>query len=85
MTVGRQRPDVIGPVTLNLVGIALIIAAWVGASAQAQFGPQIVYVNLGVAGAIVAGSGDALYLFQARRIVAARRAALGRHRRVTAS
>jgi hypothetical protein len=76
------RPDPVGPVVLNLAGIAMLVAAWIGASGQTTLGPQIVFVNLGVAGVILALAGNLLYLFNARRIVLARRAVVSAHRRV---
>ena len=75
MSSSRRRavgPDLVGPVTMNLVGIAIVLAAWAGASGQESLGPQLPYLNLGVAGAVIAAAGNVLYLIGFRGLVHAR-------------
>jgi hypothetical protein len=82
MTGQDRSPDVLATLLCNAVGIALLIASWVAASGQPAVGPQLPYVNLGVAGVIMAGAGDALYLHAMTRVVTRRRARLQQHRRL---
>lgn len=70
---GRARripgPDLVGPAVLVVVGLAIIVAAWAAASGQDQLGDQLPYLNLGVAGAVIAAAGNVLYLTSYRNLV----------------
>lgn len=77
-----RRPDLLGPAALLLAGFLLVVLAWSGASGQEEVGPQIPYVNLGVGGVILCGTGSAVYLFGMRRALRERRAALCAHPRI---
>jgi hypothetical protein len=68
----ERRPDATVAVVLNVIGVVALLLAWVGASGLATFEKQIVFVNLGVGGVIVAAAGDVLYLLAYRRAVAER-------------
>lgn len=76
------RPDVVGPVVLELAGVLLIVLAWFGAHGESTVAPQLVYLNLGVGGVVLAGSGNAVHLLGLRRAVRRRRAELTDHRRL---
>ena len=67
--VRTSGPDLVGPVVLVLVGLAIIVAAWAAASGQDQLGDQLPYLNLGVAGAVIAAAGNVLYLRSYRDLV----------------
>jgi len=74
----RFGPDLMGPLVCNLAGGLMILAAWVATSGQADLARQIPYVNLGAAGAILAGAGDAVFLLGCRRMVRRRIARVAR-------
>jgi hypothetical protein len=69
------RGDVTSTVALNLVGIVLIVVAWIGASGQAKVASTFPYINLGVAGVLVVAVGNTIYLQGFRRTVRNRSAA----------
>ena len=77
-------PDVIGPVVLELAGVLLIVLAWFGANGESTVAPQFVYLNLGVGGVVLAGTGNAIHLLGLRRAVRRRRADVSAHRRLHA-
>ena len=54
-------------VVLNTVGLALLVAGWAGASGRLTLAGQAPSVNLGLAGLLLAGVGNALYLMATRR------------------
>lgn len=74
----HPRPDSVGPMVLNIVGIGLLIAAWIGADGE-SVASQLPFVNLGVVGVIVCGAGNALYLFGWRMAIRRRRRIVARH------
>jgi drug/metabolite transporter (DMT)-like permease len=76
-----RRPDLLGPAALVLAGLVLLAVAWAGASAQELVGAQLTYVNLGVGGVVLCGTGNAVYLLGLRRAVRERRAGLDAHPR----
>lgn len=64
------RPtDLVVLVVLNAVALALIAFAWSAVSTRALIGEQVAYVNVGVAGVLVAGLADVLFVLSARRAV----------------
>jgi hypothetical protein len=70
-------PDAVVPLVLTVVGIALVIGAWVAVSGEPSFSRQLGYVNLGVAGLVVAGVGQVYFLVSRRRAVRTRIASMG--------
>jgi hypothetical protein len=85
MRPGRHpRPDLIGPVVLNLAGILLLVLGWAGAQGQDLVGPQLPYVNLAVGGVILAGAGNMLHLLTWWRALRWRRLLLTGHRTIRA-
>jgi hypothetical protein len=65
----QRGPDVLGPVVCNVAGILLLAVAWVVSSGHPSFRAQLPSVNLGVAGVLLAGAGDVVYLVGARRLL----------------
>lgn len=65
---------VLSSVGFLVVGVALLAAAWVGASQQADPREQVLWLNLAVLAVSVHGAGCALWLLVGRRSVAARSA-----------
>jgi hypothetical protein len=53
----------------NLAGLVLILLAWFQVSGQVDLGSQMRWLNAGVAGVIVAGAGNVLWLMAGRRRV----------------
>jgi hypothetical protein len=70
---GSAVPWRIGDLVLlylvNLAGLILILVAWFEASGDLTIRAQIPWVNVGVAGIIVAGAGNLLWLLTGRRAV----------------
>ena len=54
-------------VVLNVVGLVLLAAGWVAVSGRLTLADQTPYLNLSVAGILLAGIGNALYLMATRR------------------
>jgi energy-converting hydrogenase Eha subunit C len=54
-------------VVLNVAGLALLVAGWVAVSGRVTLAAQAPYINLAVAGLLLAGIGNALYLMAMRR------------------
>jgi hypothetical protein len=69
------RGDVTSTLALNVVGIVLIVVAWVGASGHAKVAATFPYIDLGVAGVLVVAVGNTIYLQGFRRAVRNRSAA----------
>ena len=67
-----DRIDPMATVVLNAIGVILIIGAWYGASGQAHVSSTFPYINIGIAGVLIVGIGNALYLFGLRRSVKSR-------------
>jgi drug/metabolite transporter (DMT)-like permease len=67
-----DRIDPMATLVLNAVGIILIGGAWFGASGQSHVGSTFPYINIGIAGVLVVGIGNALYLYGLRRSVKSR-------------
>lgn len=65
----QRGPDVAGPVVCNVAGILLLSVAWAVASGHPSFVAQLPSVNLGVAGVLLAGAGDVVYLVGTRRLL----------------
>jgi vacuolar-type H+-ATPase subunit I/STV1 len=58
---------------LLLVGAVLLFLGWWGTSSTARLGHQVVWLNLGALGLLVAGLGVAVWLAAGRRAVGRRR------------
>jgi energy-converting hydrogenase Eha subunit C len=54
-------------VVLNVVGLALLAAGWAAVSGKVTLADQAPYLNLAVAGLLLAGIGNALFLMASRR------------------
>ena len=54
-------------VVLNVVGLALLAAGWAAVSGKVTLADQAPYLNLSVAGILLAGIGNALYIMATRR------------------
>jgi len=77
------RREALPPGVLNLVGVVLLALGWLGASGRVTLRAQAPYLNLAVAGILLAGIGNALYLMAQRRSLEQR---LGQvHDRITVS
>jgi protein-S-isoprenylcysteine O-methyltransferase Ste14 len=62
------RPTVV----LNVVGLVLLVLGWMAVSGKVTLSDQAPYLNIAVAGLLLAGVGNALYLMAARRTLEAR-------------
>ena len=63
-------------IAANLLGAALILAGAYQATAAADVRTRLSWLNFAIAGAILAGAANALWLQRARRVVGDERAAL---------
>jgi hypothetical protein len=61
------RQAVLPTVVLNVVGLVFLAAGWAAVSGKVTLADQAPYLNLSVAGILVAGIGNALYLMATRR------------------
>jgi hypothetical protein len=68
--------DVVLLYALSLLGAALVLASAWATTAADDVSTRIAWINLGVAGLIVAGTGNAFWLMAGRRAVGQRRARL---------
>ncbi len=69
--------DAMSLVTLNAVGIALLVTGWFMAGGRLLFHDQVSGANVAIAGIIVAGVGNAVWLLTGRRAVGLRRNVVG--------
>ena len=65
--------DALSLLTLNTVGLALLLAGWYVAAGRLLFHDQVGAANVAVAGIIVAGVGNGVWLLTGRRAVGLRR------------
>jgi hypothetical protein len=65
--------DVSSLLTLNAVGLALLVAGWSMAAGRVLFHDQVSGANVAIAGIIVAGVGNGVWLLTGRRAVGLRR------------
>ena len=63
MTRNESFPTVV----LNVVGLGLLVAGWAAVSGKVTLRAQGPYLNLAVAGILLAGIGNALYIMALRR------------------
>ena len=54
-------------VVLNVVGLVLLALGWVAVSGKVTLSDQAPYLNIAVAGLLLAGVGNALYIMATRR------------------
>lgn len=83
MSHALPRPPRPQPAVLALVvGVAMIVGSWVAVSGETTLSAQVGWINVGVAGLVVAVAGVSAYLVEFRREVRRRHAtvreALGR-------
>jgi hypothetical protein len=65
--------DLVRLVVLTLVALAVIGVAWYGASGEGRLSHQMSWLNLSVAGLMVTGAGNLMWLARGRRSVGERR------------
>ena len=65
--------DALSLLTLNTVGLVLVLAGWYAAAGRLLFHDQVAGANVAVAGIIVAGAGNGLWLLTGRRALGLRR------------
>jgi hypothetical protein len=61
------RREALPTVVLNVAGLALLVAGWVAVSGRVTLADQAPYLNLGLAGLLLAGIGNGLYIMATRR------------------
>ena len=61
------RRAAIPTLVLNLVGLLLLVAGWATVSGKVTLADQAPYLNIAVAGLVLAGVGNALYVMATRR------------------
>jgi hypothetical protein len=66
------RREALPTVVLNVAGLALLVAGWVAVSARVTLADQAPYLNLAMAGLLLAGIGNGLYIMATRRTLEAR-------------
>jgi hypothetical protein len=71
-----RLPDLLLLYLANLAGLLLIVTAWFEASGATSQDTQILWLDVGTAGVIVAGAGNVLWLLSGRRQVGELRRAL---------
>lgn len=59
-----------------MLGAAMLCVAWFGASGTRRWSQQLLWVDVGAVGVVIAGVGIALWLASGRRVVGQRRIAL---------
>jgi hypothetical protein len=60
----------------TIIGGALLVLSWYGASGSAQLGTAMAWLNVGVLGLVVAGTGNVVWLVYGQRAVRTRQRAL---------
>jgi hypothetical protein len=56
----------------TLVGLAAVVAGWWGASGAAKVSGQLAWLNVTIAGVVVAGTANVVWILRARRAVGMR-------------
>ena len=64
-------------VVLNVAGLVLLVAGWAAVSGEVSLADQAPFLNLSVAGILLAGIGNALYIMAIRRTLEDRLVGLG--------
>jgi hypothetical protein len=65
--------DALSVLTLNAIGLVLVLTGWYVAAGRLLFHDQVVGANVAVAGIIVAGAGNGMWLLTGRRALGLRR------------
>ena len=63
------RRGVLPTVVLNVVGLVLLVLGWAAVSGKVTLADQAPYLNIALAGILLAGIGNALYIMSLRRTV----------------
>ena len=61
------RRSALPTIVLNVVGLVLLIAGWATVSGEVTLADQAPYLNIALAGLLLAGIGNALYIMATRR------------------
>ena len=61
------RRSALPTVVLNVVGLVLLVLGWAAVSGKVTLSDQAPYLNIAVAGLLLAGIGNALYIMATRR------------------
>jgi len=61
------RKEAVPTVALNVVGLVLLALSWAAVSGKVRLADQAPYTNLAVAGLLLAGIGNGLYIMALRR------------------
>ena len=61
------RKETVPTVVLNVVGLVLLVLGWAAVSGKVRLADQAPYMNVAVAGLLLAGVANALYLMALRR------------------
>ena len=61
------RRGVFPTVVLNIVGLLLLVLGWAAVSGKVTLADQAPYLNIALAGILLAGIGNALYIMSLRR------------------
>jgi hypothetical protein len=72
-----RRGNVSSVVSLNGLGLALVVSGWYVAGGQLLLRDQVTGANVAIAGIIVAGAGNAVWLLTGRRALGLRREGIG--------
>ena len=66
------RRSAVPTIVLNVAGLVLLVLGWVAVSGKVTLSDQAPSLNIAVAGLLLAGIGNALYLMATRRTLEAR-------------
>ena len=61
------RKVAVPTIVLNVAGLVLLVVGWAAVSGKVTLSDQAPFVNIAVAGLLIAGTGNALYLMATRR------------------
>lgn len=73
-----RHGDALSLLTLNAVGLVLVLTGWYVAAGRLLLHDQVAGANIAVAGIIVAGAGNAVWLVAGRRALGLRRRTVAR-------
>ena len=62
-----SRREAVPTVVLNVAGLVLLLLGWVAVSGEVRLADQAPAMNIAVAGILLAGIGNALYIMALRR------------------
>ena len=61
------RKVAVPTIVLNVAGLVFLVVGWAAVSGKVTLSDQAPFVNIAVAGLLLAGTGNALYLMATRR------------------